>query len=294
MDGPLKQSVQGAVLRLLDPLVTLLLDAGVGVGDLVSLVKVAYVQAAERRGGEAGGEMRRNISRIAVVTGLTRTEVTAILESGQSKTRAGARQGQRAERVLSGWWADPEFQTERGEPAILTLHGPKRSFAALCRRYSGQRRAAPILDELLRVGAIRELADQRVQAVSRTYATVRWDPEGIALLGEQLREHCATLVNNLKQPTRPRLARHVANARLDPRFAPMLIRDIEGNLRVQADSIDDRLNDPMYVAKPGAPAMRLGVGIYVFETPVEHGGSAESSGRTLSKPARRRGGKRRG
>jgi hypothetical protein len=228
------------------------------------------------------------------VTGLTRTEVTAILESGQSKTRAGARQGQRAERVLSGWWADPEFQTPSGEPAILPLYGPKRSFAALCRRYSGQRRVAPILDELLRVGAVRELADKRVQAVSRTYATVRWDPEGIALLGEQLREHCATLVNNLKQPARPRLARHVANTRLDPRYAPMLIRDIESGLRVQADSIDDRLNDPMYVAKPGAAAMRLGVGIYVFESPLEHGASMETPGQTPSKSARRKGGKRRG
>jgi hypothetical protein len=86
----------------------------------------------------------------------------------------------------------------------------------------------------------------------------------------------------------------MANTRLDPRCAPMLIRDIEGGLRVQADSIDDRLNDPMYVAKPGAPAMRLGVGIYVFESPVEHGASMETPGQTPPKSARRKDGKRRG
>lgn len=293
MDASLKQSVQGAVLRLLDPLVALLLDSGVGVGDLLSLVKVAYVQAAERRGGADGGAGRRNVSRIAVVTGLTRGEVRAILASGESKSRGDARQGQRAERVLSGWWSDPEFQNERGEPAILPMYGSSRSFASLCRRYSGERRTAPILDELLRVSAIRELPDRRVQAISRTYATVRWDPDGIANLGEQLREYGATLVNNLKHPARARLVRRVANARLNPRYAPMLIRDIEGSLRVQADSLDDRLSDPLYVAKKGEAAMCLGVGIYVFESPVEPEGTGEQPGRVAPKPTRKRG-KRRG
>lgn len=294
MDASLKKSVQGAVLRLLDPLVTLLLDSGVGVGDLLSLVKVAYVQAAERRGGEDGAAGRRNVSRIAVVTGLTRGEVRTILASGESKSRGDARQGQRAERVLSGWWSDPDFQNERGEPAVLPMYGANRSFASLCRRYSGERRTAPILDELLRVRAIRELPERRVQAVSRTYATVRWDPDGIANLGEQLREYCETLVNNLKHPARARLVRRVANARLNPRYAPMLIRDIEGSLRVQADALDDRLSDPLYVAKKGDAAMCLGVGIYVFEAPNDPAEDAGQPARVPTKPARKRGNKRRG
>lgn len=294
MDSSLKPSVEGAVLRLLDPLVALLLDSGVGVGDLLSLVKVAYVQAAERRGGEDGVAGPRNVSRIAVVTGLTRGEVKTILASGESKTRGDARQGQRAERVLSGWWADAEFQDERGAPAVLPKYGATRSFAALCRRYSGERRTAPVLDELLRVRAIRELPEQRVQAISRTYATVRWDPEGIANLGEQLREHCATLANNLKHPARARLVRRVANARLNPRYAPMLIRDIEATLRVQADSLDDRLTDPLYVAKSEEEAMCLGVGIYVFESSAGPERAVGPPGRASLESARKRAGKRRG
>lgn len=290
----MKGEVEAAVVRLLGPLIALLLEAGIGVGDLVSLVKVAYVRGAEHWGREASGEVRPNISRIAVVTGLTRTEVATILATGEGKSRQSARQGQRAERVLSGWWADPEFQTELGEPAVLNMHGSKRSFAALCRRYSGGRRSAPILDELLRVRAVRQLADGRVQAVSRTYATVRWDREGIAALGEHLTEHCATLVKNLKEPARPRLDRHIVNHRLDPRFAPMLIRDIEGLLRVHADSIDDTLNDRQYVAKPGTPAMGLGVGIYVFETPASPDDSARPPERAEAKSPRKRGHRQRG
>lgn len=286
MSESLKGAVRAAVLRLLKPLVKLLLDAGVGVGDFMSLVKVAYVKAASERIGTAEGE-RPNIGRIAVVTGMNRPEVTAILEKGEAGTRSTEHNRQRAERVLSGWWTDSEFLNPQGEPAVLHLKGPRRSFEALCRRYSGEFRVTPILEELLRVRAVRRLPEGRIQAVSRTYATVSWDPEGIEAIGEQLAEHCATLVANLEQPTRPRLARQVVNARLNPRYAPVLIRDIESNLRVQADSLLDTLNDPLHRAAPGTPAMRLGVGIYVFEAPSEDGEEGSAAPRASPKPSKK-------
>ena len=42
MSDPLKGAVRAAVLRLLEPLMKLLLDAGLGVGDFIGLAKVAY------------------------------------------------------------------------------------------------------------------------------------------------------------------------------------------------------------------------------------------------------------
>jgi hypothetical protein len=291
MSETLKGAVRSAVLRFLEPLVKLLLDAGVGVGDFMSLVKVAYVKAASERDGKGAGE-RGNIGRIAVVTGLNRPEIAAILAKGEAGSKSTVHSRQRAERVLSGWWSDEEFLTPQGEPSVLRLKGPRRSFEALCRRYSGEYRTAPILDELLRVRAVRRMPEGRIQALSRTYATVRWDPEGIAALGDQLAEHCGTLVANLERPTRPRLARQVVNAELDPRYAPVLIRDIENNLRIQADSLHDTLNDPLHKAAPGAAAMRLGVGIYVFEgasDEVEHGNAAPRASPRTPKSRKRRG-----
>jgi hypothetical protein len=269
MSESLKHAVQAAVLRLLRPLVKLLLEAGLGVGDFMSLVKVAYVHAARDQGRQAGGEIQRpNASRIAVVTGLTRVEVAAILATGNGESVGSDRGRQRAERVLSGWWNDPDFQDQTGVPAILPLLGNRRSFAALCRRYSGDRRTAPVLDELMRVRAVRRLPDGDVEAVSRTYATVRWDPAGIAAVGEELGDHCASLVYNLKNPSRPRFTRRVLNARLDPRYAPVLMRDIERQAATLADSVDEALNDPLHCKKatdPAEDAVTLGLGVYVFE-----------------------------
>jgi len=272
MSEALKRAVQRAVLRMLGPLVQLLMDVGIGVGEFTSLAKLAYVRAAaEQARGAPGARSRPNATRISVVTGLTRVEVAAILALADGEPALNEIGRQRAERVLSGWWNDPDFQDEVGRPRTLELKGGDASFATLYARYSGDPQFASILDELVRVRAVRRLSDDRVIAVSRTYATVRWDPNGVLEAGAELADHCATLLNNLKNPHRPLFSRRVQNIQLDPRFAPMLIRDLSQQASVLADSMDDALNDPHHKAK-GANvdgALRLGIGFYVFEEPAE-------------------------
>ena len=65
--------------------------------------------------------------------------------------------------------------------------------------------------------------------------------------------------------------RRVVNARLDPRYVPMLTRDLEQQAESFEDSADDALNDPgKTVTGKDADVASLGVALYVFETaPVE-------------------------
>jgi hypothetical protein len=269
------------------PLASLLLELGIGIGEFLSVAKIAYVRAARRQSKDTTGAMPRpNATRIAVVTGLTRKDVASILAAGDDEPALSRRGQHRAERVLSGWWNDSEFQDEFGRPAVLSEQGPAKSFAALCERYSGDPRFSAILDELIRVQAVKQSADGRIVALSRTYATVRWDPEGVLELGEELAEHCQTLLHNLKNPTRPRTARRIFNAHLNPRYAPMLIRDLEQQLTTFAESVDDALNAPQYTVKGDADVgpVKLGIGFYVFE---EEGAAdthrGQSSGRSRRK-----------
>ena len=268
MSESLKAAVRLAVLRILDPLVKWLIEAGLGVGDLVSLVKIAYVRAARERGLAGGGEAKRpNVSRIAVVTGLTRVEVTNILATGAADP-VYDRGRQRAERVLSGWWNDVAFQDPSGHPAVLSLRG-KRSFAGLVERYSGERwLVATILEELLRAKAVRHLPDGRLKAVSRSLATLGWDPAGVFAFGEQLSEHCATLLHNLSSPAHARYVRRVVNVRLDPKYVPMLTRDLTEQAQGFADATDDALNHPGHslTARSREKGASLGVTVYLFET----------------------------
>lgn len=297
MSESLKSAVRLAVLRLLDPLVRWLLEAGMGVGDFVSLVKLAYVRAARDQGRESAGELKRpNASRISVVTGLTRFEVANILAADAAEP-VHDRGRQRAERVLTGWWTDPIFQdTTTGSPAILPVRGSRRSFAALVDRYSGERwRVATILDELLRVKAIRRLSDGRLEALSRTYATVRWDPDGVIAFGEHVGELTETLLHNLKDPARARYVRRVVNARLDPRYVPMLRRDLELQAEALIDSQDEALNDPSHTlkGKRGEPtAASLGLTVYVFELQEGDSSSEVTSAMKAVRRNRRRPSKR--
>jgi hypothetical protein len=282
MNAPLKTAVLAAVRRLLEPLARLLLEAGVGVGEMQALVKAAYVRAATEPTGE---NSRPDVSRIAVRTGLTRPEVARLLaepDSGPLETDYGRH---RAERVLAGWWTDPDFQDKNGQPRILPLEGPSRSFAELVRRYSGDpQRVSTILAELLRVKAVRRGAQGRLEPLSRTFSNARWDTEAIAAAGERLRDHIETVVHNLKHPSRPLYQRVIVNPAVDPSYIPMLVRDLTSQTDAVADGLEDALNNPAARVLPGEEpkdAVRLGLAFYLFEEPrvIE---------RTPSKPPRRR------
>lgn len=289
MTEPLKRAVHQALLRMLVPLASLLLELGFGIGEFLSVAKLAYVRAARSQVKDATGAMLRpNATRIAVVTGLTRKDVATILAAGEEEPAASHRGRYRAERVLSGWWNDPEFQDEFGRPAVLREQGRELSFAALCERYSGDPRFSAILEELLRVQAVKQLGDGRIVALSRTYATVRWDPDGVLELGEELGEHCQTLLHNLKNPTRPRVARRIFNARLDPRYAPMLIRDLEQQLTTFGESVDDAVNAAQYTVPSDLPdrTVKLGMGFYLFEGEGE-GPTEKGRGQPLGRARRK-------
>jgi hypothetical protein len=266
MSESLKAAVLSAVLRLLQPLVRLLLDAGVGVGEFQQLAKRAYVRVARDRSDEA----KPNISRIAVLTGITRAEVASILAEPGDAPPPPDRGAHRAERVLQGWWQDPEFIGPAGKPLALPLRGKRRSFAALVQRYAGDPRVATLLDELVKAKAVRRTAEDHIEVLSKTFNTARWDADGVANIGERVYGLLDTLVHNLKHPTRPRFERLVVNTRLDPKYVPLLVRDLTQHTDVLADALQDALTGSDRTLEPRREAQDahiLGIGFYLIEQP---------------------------
>ncbi|MBS1994660.1 MAG: hypothetical protein JSS86_00060 [Cyanobacteria bacterium SZAS LIN-2] len=267
MIDPLKNAVLAAVRRIARPLARLLLDAGVGVGEFNAIMKIAFVRAAQ----DASDSPRTSASRIASLTGLTRREVAALLQAPEDKAPDIEHGRPRIQRVITGWWTDPDFQDAVGSPALLPLRGPKKSFANLVARYSGDPRVQTTIDELLRARAVRETKDGRFEVLTRTFSPSKLDAEGMTRVGEQIRDHLETLVYNLRHPSMPRFHRVIENSQLDPRYVPVLVRDISSQADSLADSVDDALNNPAATVKPGnqvQDAARLGVAIYIFEEPV--------------------------
>jgi hypothetical protein len=264
MNGSLKSAVVAAVFHMLRPLVKLLLEAGVGVGEFHQLAKRAYVQVARDRLAEP----RPNISRISVLTGISRGEVTTLLAQPADAEPVAGRGRHRAEDVLRGWWGDPAYVDKNGHPLRIPIRGSRRSFATLVKRYAGDPRTETLLNELIRVKAVQKHPDGQLQALSRTVATARWDVPGVLAIGERVHDLLETLMHNIEHPNRPRYERFVVSHRVDPRHAPLLLRDISQQADTWADGFREALSEPSRTVRPGRTAQdarRLGIAIYMVE-----------------------------
>jgi len=276
---PLGPAALEAVSTLLAPVVPLLLELGVGIGDIELVLKRLYVEAARRILLAQQTEKATNlevaqpknlasIAAIAMMTGMTRTAVVKLLTLGTDRDNDSDIGRQRAERVISGWLHDPEFLDARtGAPAILPLRGAPPSFTSLVKRHSGDPRVRTILTQLRRVRAIRDHPGSKVELIRNTYAPAGMDPAALAVAGGQAADYIGTLVHNLKHPSLPLYTRCVVNARLDPEEFGKVVRDCAVQAESALESVDAIINDPLATVSghlSSERVLRFGVGFFMF------------------------------
>lgn len=153
----------GNQLRALKPALVdfalFLIDQGITNADMQAAMSWAFVRAAVSRSRKKNGSV--NQSRVAIMTGITRTEVRRLLEANVDNGANAGIFG--AHRVLEGWNRDPEFLTRDGKPKRLSLGTGYGSFAHLVRKYSADVPPRATLDELKRLNTI---------SLSRGFATM--------------------------------------------------------------------------------------------------------------------------
>jgi Family of unknown function (DUF6502) len=199
-NDPLKEATLSALRRILDPLVDLMIDAGVTVHEYTQLARERAVHTAAKRVLKDTG--RESKSRVAITTGLSRSEVARILKSGKNLPTKTVGQHP-ARKVLEAWFDNPRFLTANGEPAVLPIFGKRRSFEQLV---SIQSRGIPVramLDELTQLNAVEQLPDQRVRAICRVPILTGLTTGAIAGIGERTRDLLATLTANLRRTSNP-------------------------------------------------------------------------------------------
>lgn len=196
MQSELRAALAYMCRRILYPLVRILVRFGVSAGELKSIIDSVYAHAGSEyltRQGE-----RVTYSRLAVITGINRSALPAIMAApreGDFQPRSST-QLHRAARVLSGWHDDPDFQARAGGPAVLPLHGERRSFEQLARRYSGGVYYWTILAELERVGAVKRVG-HNVRAMRRSLSAGGASPESLYSAAEFAGDLMGTLEHNL-------------------------------------------------------------------------------------------------
>lgn len=267
-----------AILKLLRPLVRVLLKNGVSYGEFTELAKQSFVMTAEL---DYQPESRKqSVSRIAMMTGITRKEVSRIRGTKQTQeTPASGPQllspepYNRGVRIISGWNKDSIYHDHNGKPRMLPLEEKAGSFAQLVKKYSGDIPARAALDELVRVGAV-TIPKQGYVSLSHEGAYVPDNSQDakVEILGNSVADLLGTLEHNLNATSNTthlqlttaydNLPRSAVDAfrQLSRKDAKALLANVDRWLGQR-----DRDASSVNSTSDNDGRMRLGIGIYYIE-----------------------------
>jgi hypothetical protein len=260
--------LSSVVLQILRPLVQVLLRNGMSFKAFSELAKRAFVEAGLHEPGIPG--RKQTASRVSILSGLSRKEVQRLIgERAQTRKTDASERYNRAARVITGWIRDGDYRDAAGEPRVLSLSGSGGSFSELVRRYSGDVPGRAVLDELLRVGAVERIDDDRIRLLSRAYIPRTSDLDKLDILGADVADLIATIDHNLRHSGgASHFQRKVMYDNL-PEEAVSAFRSLSARqaqeLLENMDHWLSRHDRDVTPSVKGKGRARAGIGIYYFE-----------------------------
>jgi Family of unknown function (DUF6502) len=193
--GAIGSALGGALASLLEPIASLAVARGLTFAAVEDQLKSAFVEAARKAQPEAAG--LRIVSRVSTATGLTRREVTRLLDAevGPAPARPSP-----ATQVFTRWRADPVLKNRRGQPIDLPRQGDAPSFESLARSVTQDVHPRSLLDELVRLGLV--ALDGDTVKILRDSVTAGSNSErAYSFLGSNVGDHLRAAVANVLADT---------------------------------------------------------------------------------------------
>ena len=197
MQEKTKQRILDAFLLMLRPVVRVLLRYGIGFREFAEVAKTAFVDVASSDFGLRGRPT--NISRVAVMTGLTRKEVRRLRDKLAKGDNSIAVKTTPLYDVLHHWHAQSEFTDSNGSPLPLPFSGGNKSFTGLVRKFGGDIPAGAMRTEMKRVGVVEEDETGTLSVLARTFIADT-DHENLVTL---LVHGAYSLLSNIEHNTDP-------------------------------------------------------------------------------------------
>ncbi len=195
-DDPRKLEFQ-AIQFLLKPIVRFCLRRAHSIQDFMEAAKIVFVDVAAEE--LARGKERVNVSRLSVLTGLYRKDVTRIYKEQQT----GVSEPQSVlGRVIGQWRHDKRFINKSGQPRVLSLKGEKSEFRRLVQTISKNINPGTILFELERMGSI-ERTPNGVKLVRQMPGFGSNPRKGFELLSRDIQTLVDAVQENLLSKVRP-------------------------------------------------------------------------------------------
>jgi len=267
MQDPSQKNLLKALLLFLKPIARALLSAGIGHREFSEISKAAFVDVATKDYGLRGRPT--NISRVAVMTGLTRKEVRRIRDKADAGEETMVVRTTPLAEILHRWYTDPEFVGPDGRPISLPFEGEELSFAALVRKYGGDIPPGAMRTELKRIGAVDESADGSLTILKRSVSGLNSFERLVNGLAAVMYPAGVTLANNSQTDNdetwihRTSATRYVRKDDL-----PRLRRICSERLVEFSESIDDLFAayEALYEGdRIDSPDQAVGIGVFYFE-----------------------------
>ena len=166
MQSDIQRQILGAFLVALRPIARILLRFGIGYREFAEISKTAFVDVATSDYGLRGRPT--NISRVAVMTGLTRKEVRRIREKIEDGNQLVFLKTAPMSDIVHRWHGEDEYLDSSGHPLILPFAGDNTTFSSLVRKYGGDIPPGAMRTELKRVGAVEEDKQGNLKVISRS------------------------------------------------------------------------------------------------------------------------------
>jgi hypothetical protein len=197
-----KEAVLNVFASLMRPLTRVAFEYGISASEISGAVRRTYIQALEAR--LLDQKRATTDARLAVVSGLAKSEVAALREA----SRAGAPHSLRAtisldqvKNLLTVWHTHSGFSGAYGlalELDLVTSPGsPRKSFVDLVAAACPGADVEALLDELVASEAVEVLHDTTVRCLSRAYLPHESDVKRIEWMGRVVTNVTSSFIHNL-------------------------------------------------------------------------------------------------
>ena len=263
-----KNIVFFALLKALRPIARVLMKSGIGYREFAEISKTAFVDVATSDYGLRGRPT--NISRVAVMTGLTRKEVKRLRDKISAGNQVDMARVIPPAEILSRWHSDRDYLDTSGRPLTLEFHNATPSFAGLVKKYGGDIPPGAMRTELKRVGAVTEDDNGRLTVRVKDFRPIEREDQVQRALGLALYGLALSIDHNLNEEHEDKWVERLAFSTRIRRGDNARVRRISQDRASEfVESVNDLFSayETIYGGdEPELDSTTIGVGVYYFES----------------------------
>jgi hypothetical protein len=247
------------------------MKAGIGYREFAEISKCAFVDVATSDYGLRGRPT--NISRVAVMTGLTRKEVKRLRQKILAGNQTVLNRVIPPAEIIQQWHSDPKFLNEMGRPLRLRFDGATPTFSDLVKKYGGDIPPGAMRTELKRVGAVQEDSDGYLVVIKRYFRPAGEYVQLQRALGQALYGIANTINHNVGAAEERAWTERIAYSQYIREPDRNRVRRISNDRAGEfVESINDLFSayETIYAEdtseeRSNSDSLVVGVGVYYFE-----------------------------